>query len=786
LCVNASVTINTGTGPTAADITPTDAACNQNNGSITINGVTGGSAPYEYSVDGGGYSGTINYPNLAAGNHTVDVRDANGCVFSTTVTITSGTGPTAADITPTDAACNQNNGSISINGVTGGSAPYEYSVDGGGYSGTTNYPNLAAGNHTVDVRDANGCVFSTTVTITSGTGPTAADITPTDAACNQNNGSITINGVTGGAAPYEYSVDGGGYSGTTNYPGLPAGNHTVDVRDANGCVFSTTVTITSGTGPTAADITPTDAACNQNNGSITINGVTGGAAPYEYSIDGGGYSGTTNYPGLPAGNHTVDVRDANGCVFSTTVTITSGTGPTAADITPTDAACNQNNGSITINGVTGGSAPYQYSVDGGGYSGTTNYPGLPAGNHTVDVRDANGCVFSTTVTITSGTGPTAIDATPTPAACNQDNGAIRINDVTGGAAPYEYSVDGGGYSGTTNYPGLPAGNHTVDVRDANGCVFSTTVTITSGTGPTAIDATPTPAACNQDNGAIRINDVTGGAAPYEYSVDGGGYSGTTNYPGLPAGNHTVDVRDANGCVFSTTVTITSGTGPTAIDATPTPAACNQDNGAIRINDVTGGAAPYEYSIDGGGYSGTTNYPGLPAGNHTVDVRDANGCVFSTTVTITSGTGPTAIDATPTPAACNQDNGAIRINDVTGGAAPYEYSVDGGGYSGTTNYPGLSAGNHTVDVRDANGCVFSTTIVITSGTGPTAADITPTDAACNQDNGAIRINDVTGGAAPYEYSIDGGGYSGTTNYTALSAGNHTVDVSDANGCVFSTT
>jgi hypothetical protein len=66
--------------------------------------------------------------------------------------------------------------------------------------------------------------------------------------------------------------------------------------------------------------------------------------------------------------------------------------------------------------------------------------------------------------------------------------------------------------------------------------------------------------------------------------------------------------------------------------------------------------------------------------------------------------------------------------VTGGASPYEYNVDNNGYSGATNYPNLAAGNHTVDVRDANGCVFSTTVNITSGTGPTAVDITPTDAA----------------------------------------------------------
>jgi hypothetical protein len=59
-------------------------------------------------------------------------------------------------------------------------------------------------------------------------------------------------------------------------------------------VFSTTVTIASGTGPTAVDITPTDAACNQNNGAININGVTG-VHHHMNKVDNGGYSGTKLY-----------------------------------------------------------------------------------------------------------------------------------------------------------------------------------------------------------------------------------------------------------------------------------------------------------------------------------------------------------------------------------------------------------------------------------------------------------------------------------------------------------
>ena len=76
------------------------------------------------------------------------------------------------------------------------------------------------------------------------------------------------------------------------------------------------------------------------------------------------------------------------------------------------------------------------------------------------------------------------------------------------------------------------------------------------------------------------------------------------------------------------------------------------------------------------------YDNLGAGAHTVAVRDANGCVYSTTINITSSGGPTDIAVTTTPAACGADNGSIRIGTVTGGDAPYQYSVDGGTYGST--------------------------------------------------------------------------------------------------------
>ncbi len=60
---------------------PQDATCGNNNGTITLGAVTGGVGPYTYSVNGSAFTATTVYNNLAAGNYTIAVTDANGCIF---------------------------------------------------------------------------------------------------------------------------------------------------------------------------------------------------------------------------------------------------------------------------------------------------------------------------------------------------------------------------------------------------------------------------------------------------------------------------------------------------------------------------------------------------------------------------------------------------------------------------------------------------------------------------------------------------------------------------------
>ncbi len=772
--------------PTGITATPVATTCGANNGSITLSGPTGGTPGYTYSVDGSAFSGTTSYTGLSSGSHTIIVRDANGCTYTTTVNIAASPGPTALATTTINSTCGASNGVINIGVTTGGSAPYTYSVNGSPFTATTSYSGFAAGTYTVIVRDANGCQFTTSATVVNTPGPTAQATTTVNSTCGASNGQINIGATTGGTAPYTYSVNGSPFTSTTNYTGFAAGTYTVIVRDANGCQFTTSATVVNSAGPTALVVNTTNSTCGASNGNINIGATTGGTAPYTYSVAGSPFTSTTAYTGYAAGTYTVIVRDANGCQFTTSATVVNSAGPTALVVNTTNSSCGSSNGTITLGAVTGGVPAYTYSVNGSPFTSTTSYTGFAAGTYTVIVRDVNGCQYTTSATVNNNTAPTNLVVNSTNASCGASNGTVTIGAVTGGTAPYTYSFNGGAFSGTTNYTGVAAGTYNVAVRDNNGCTYTTTVTVSNIPGPTALVVNTVNSTCGNNNGTITIGAVTGGAPAYTYSVNGSPFTATTSYTGFGAGTYTVIVRDANNCTFTTSGTVVNTPGPTAQATATTNSTCGNANGTVTIGATTGGTSPYVYSFNGGAFGSTTSYTGLTAGTYTVTVRDANNCTFTVNPIVVNTPGPTALATTPVASTCGNANGSINVGATTGGTSPYTYSFNGGGFTSTTNYTNLSAGTYTITVQDANNCTFTVNPVITNVAGPTAIVRNTTSSTCGGANGSITLGAVTGGTAPYTYSVGGSPFTSTTSYTGLVANTYTVIVQDANGCQFTTT
>ena len=605
----------------------TDVLCNGGaTGTATVT-ASGGNGSYTYSwAPSGGTAATAT--GLTQGIYTCRITDGKGCFLTESFTINQ---PPALTATPSkiDATCTTGGEA----GVTpaGGAGGYTYLWTPGNET-TQTISNLAAGNYSCLITDANGCTITKNFTIGT-TNTLVATTSQTDLDCNGiNTGSASVvpSGATG-PFTYAWSPSGGNSDTATN---LAAGNYSVTITSGNGCSIVKNFTINA---PPAIVITKnsqTDVSCNGgSNGSIGVT-VAGGTGAYTYSwAPSGGTAATAN--GLQAGTYTLTVTDANSCIQTQTFTITE---PDALNTTTskTDVSCNGGtNGSATVN-VTGGTGAYTYSwAPFGGTSATAT--GLSAGTYTVTVKDANLCQTTATVVIEELPLLTATIA-KTDVLCNQANNGTATVTPAGGTGTYTYSWSPSGGTAATA-TGLSPNTYTVTVTDSNGCFTTATVSITEPTQLSATDS-QTNVSCKDGNDGTASVVATGGTGNYSYLwAPSGGTAATAT--GLSAGIYTVTVTDENSCSVVNTITITEP-DQLSLTATPTEVSCyNGNNGSATVS-VTGGTAPYSYSWSPSGGNAATA-TGLVAGSYTVTVTDGNSCSASATVEIVQPANPVTLN-----------------------------------------------------------------------------------------------------------------------------------------------
>ena len=136
------------------------------------------------------------------------------------------------------------------------------------------------------------------------------------------------------------------------------------------------------------------------NGTITVT-ASGGTPPYQYTINGGTtWQSSGTFTGLGGGAYNVIVKDAANCTSSQIPVTLAVSNPMTQTIAKTDANCTVK-GSITIT-ASGGTAPFEYSINGGTtWQSSNSFTGLAAGNYVVVSRNTvTTCTVTTNVTIT--------------------------------------------------------------------------------------------------------------------------------------------------------------------------------------------------------------------------------------------------------------------------------------------------------------------------------------------------------------------------------------------------
>ncbi|MFN8229583.1 MAG: gliding motility-associated C-terminal domain-containing protein [Bacteroidia bacterium] len=774
-----NVTVGNSPGITALATTFTNSTCGLNNGIIALGAVTGGSPTYSYNVNGGLYSTSPPLTGLGAGSYTIGVKDINNCVFTKVVTLISLPGPTALAFTTNSTSCVANTGAVNITGVTGGSPAYTFSLNG--VASPSTMTSLAAGPKTITVKDANGCTYSTTATVPTVNGPTAATITTQNAACGNANGSATVSAVSGGNPAYQYSYGGGPFVGSNIQGGQVAGPKNVVIKDVNGCTLTVNYVIGNTGSPASALATTSNVSCfGGSNGSFSIS-TSGGTPGYSYTLTPGNITnGFGNFTGLTAGNYTVNVTDAAGCVATITHTLTQPTQVTLAVTSQSTSCFGGNNGTITVNG-SAGTGPYQYNLNGGANQASGTFTNnITANNYNVTVVDSKGCTASQTIAVGQPPALNAVLSTTT-ANCSAPNGVASV--TVGGGTPiytYTWAPVGGNNAVTT---GVSTGNYTVTIKDSKNCTLTAVANVPAALSGTAVITNTTNVSCfGAANGSLTANMV-GGTAPLTYTWSNGSSNQVAG--GLAPGNYTVTVTDFYGCKSTTVGTITQPALLTLGSAT-NPAACfNTATGSATTNVISGGTPGFTYLWNPGGAT-TNTVNGLIIGNYSCTVTDANGCTATQTVNITQPSSITIVTNTLT-AACNQSNGAVSAT-LSGGSAPYTYTWSTGatGAGNTSNLPNMFAGTYTIQVKDVNNCLQTLAATIPNASGPSIAIISQTNVSCFGGNNGIASSQVTGGTAGPgfpTYNWSNGQNTGLS--TNLSAGVYTVTATDAAGCITST-
>jgi gliding motility-associated-like protein len=840
------------------------------NGTITVSGVSGGVAPYTYSLDGVNFQAGLTFSGLTDGTYDVTIKDASGCtLISAPITIASLNPPTDLDFSGSPVMCPANTSGVTIT-ATGGAGVLEYQIlapaaSVTAYQSSNIFSGLVPNTYTFQVRDSNNCVYSESYTIAPLPPISVSSVLTKDLDCTASPDALITGTISGGIAPFTYAVslNGGSFSalGAVSSPWTYAtgtvGTYQFQITDSNGCTALSGIhTVNTISLPEISSILQTQPIlCNgETNGAIqiTINTAVG-TPPFTINVnnDTTGTNFGTQTTSLPAGNYTVTVTDSKSCTDTQTINIAepSSINVTNSTVPITCSVLGVSKGSVIINSVTGGTAPYNYFVTGtNGYSASelnasgtisTTFDVVDFGLYQINVVDTNGCsILIQDVLVASP--PTDLDITITAIADCVTGGEALVNIGTTlvGSGPFYFDIyrgfippappggtwlpEDGLNSKKTTFTGLiPGVTYTFIVYDSStGCSYYETAMLPIPTNSTltanALTSNNITCVGSADgNVSFTINSIYGVPTNVSYEifdslsssaiipavngtgiVPAGGTLPVANLGPLPFGTYFVLITETSGpnigcSVVTVPFNITESAFDLSITATVDENAnCNPNSGVISAI-ATDGTAPYLYQLTTAltppiatdpawGVANTFN---VDANSYYVHVKDTYGCIKSTPVLVLPS-DPIPVIAVSVNNQCTvtEGNFEIDVTLTTAGVAPYSYSIDGGAFQTMTapfTISNLSSGNHSVAVQDFNGCgnLVALDIAPILGLLPTINTL-PT---CNDDDGVITITG-SGGTGTYSYNISPNPASiivvGNV-FSGVPAGTYTVTITDDN-------
>jgi len=765
--------------------------------STTFNNSSSGASGYFWDFGNGATSTNVN-PSLtfaSAGTYTIKLKvtTSNGCVDSTTGTVTIHSNPTTS-FTSSNVCL----GFVSsFTNTSTGALTYKWDFGNGNTSTTTNptYTYPTSGNYTVKLTatNSNGC--SNSVSNSSSVYP-APKATFTGAnVCIGT--SINFSNSSTGASSSKWNFGDATASTLTNPSKVYASSGTYDVKlkvaSSFGCEDSITQKITIFAKPTAAF-----SASNQCFGNaVSFNNQSIASVTYIWSFGDGNSSAAAspNYNYASAGNYTVKlaVASVNSCKDSITKSVTVFAKPSVSFIASPNPICR--GGLMSFTNTTTNGASFAWDFGNANSSTLTSPTNIyrTAGNYNVKLVSvsSNGCKDSTFRSITVWPRPVASFSVNN--GCETDNLAFTSNSV--GAISHTWTFGDGNTSSAANpskgYTTAGTYNVRLIVISLNGCMDTTNSNVSIF--PRAkVSFTNASSFCVGATATFtNTSSLASGNMTYQWKFGDGNSSASTNVTNVynTAGTYTVTLtaNTDKGCVNTSSSNVLINAKPLA----NFNAASVCQGQVVTFNNTSVGGVTYNWNFGDAGTSSSASptYTYAAAGTYTVTLTttNANGCtdVFSKQVTIFSNpvANFTATDRC-IGSATVFTNTSSGINDV--------YWQFGDGNSSNSLNPSYTYSNPgtynvSLNVESINGCVSTATKAVNIYAAPKASFSINKKGQCITGN-TFDFTDnssISAGSFTRAWNLGDGSTSTATNPSKsyASSGNYIVRLmlTSINGC-----
>ncbi len=301
--------------------------------------------------------------------------------------------------------------------------------------------------------------------------------------------------------------------------------------------------------------------------------------------------------------------------------------PPGINFTVKNAGCGNNNGSIVVTIIDGGTGPYIIGWN-TSHSGDS-ISGLLPGKYIITITDKYNCfIVSDSVEILDVPAPDLVITNIVHETCSDQNASAEVI-VSNGTSPYTYLWNTRPPQNTAVINNVGAGTYFLTVTDVNGCSSTESVVITNHHEPEIILADVQNDVCGIGSGSARVV-VLQGTPPYEYTWSTVPAQYDSIITNLVPGNYTVSVSDGV-CTVSTSFSIYEIPPPVA-DFSFTPEVVYLNKGKCRFNDESTPVVWWKWDFGDGSSILKQNpiHTYFETGNFlvTLVVKDANDCADS--------------------------------------------------------------------------------------------------------------------------------------------------------------